>query len=135
MKKYFILILLLCATVCLNGCDEKDSAEKVKTIDYTVVPAEDIPEDLLEIIEPRKEVPFQLTFSDQSYLYIIRGYGKQNTGGYNIVINDFYQTKDGLYLDTELFGPAADETVDGRISYPYIVIKTELIDLPVTFSS
>ncbi|MDO4166013.1 MAG: protease complex subunit PrcB family protein [Eubacteriales bacterium] len=135
MKKYSLLILLLCGIVCLAGCDKKESTEKVKTVDYTVVPSEDIPEDLLEIIEPRKEVPFQLTFSDQSYLYIIKGYGKQDTGGYNIVVNDFYQTKDGLYLDTELFGPAADETVDGRISYPYIVIKTELIDLPVTFSS
>lgn len=135
MKKYLVLTLFLYGIFCLTGCSKKTENEKVKSIDFTVVTEEDIPEDLLEIIEPRKEVPFQLTFSDQSYLYIVKGYGKQDTGGYNIVVNDFYQTADGLYLDTELFGPAADETVDARISYPYIVLKTELIDLPVTFSS
>lgn len=138
MKKYIIsallLIILLCDAVCLGGCGKKKQAEKVKSIDYTVVPEEDIPEDLRDIIEPRKEVPFQLTFSDQSYLYIVKGYGEQETGGYNIVVNDFYQTEDSLYLDTELFGPSASDTIDGRISYPYIVLKIELIDLPVTFA-
>lgn len=138
MKKYIIsvllLIILLCDAVCLGGCGNEKQVEKVKAIDYTVVPEEDIPEDLHDIIEPRKEVPFQLTFSDQSYLYIVKGYGEQETGGYNIVVNDFFQTEDSLYLDTELFGPAADDTIDGRISYPYIVLKIELIDLPVTFA-
>lgn len=138
MKKYIIsallLIVLLCDAVCLGGCGKEKQKEKVKSINYTVVPEEDIPEDLLEIIEPRKEVPFQLTFSDQSYLYIVKGYGEQETGGYNIVVNDFYQTEDSLYLDTELFGPSAGSTIDGRISYPYIVLKIELIDLPVTFA-
>lgn len=138
MKKYIIsvllLIILLCDAVCLGGCGKEKQVEKVKAIDYTVVPEEDIPEDLHDIIEPRKEVPFQLTFSDQSYLYIVKGYGEQETGGYNIVVNDFFQTEDSLYLDTELFGPAADDTIDGRISYPYIVLKIELIDLPVTFA-
>lgn len=138
MKKYIIstllLIVLLCDAICLGGCGKEKKVEKAKSIDYTVVPEEDIPEDLLEIIEPRKEVPFQLTFSDQSYLYIVKGYGEQETGGYNIVVNDFYQTEDGLYLDTELFGPSTGDTIDGRISYPYIVLKIELIDLPVTFA-
>lgn len=139
MKKPLISVLLLiaflCDVVCLGGCAKEKQIEKVKSIDYTVVPEEDIPEDLLEIIEPRKEVPFQLTFSDQSYLYIVKGYGEQETGGYNIVVNDFYQAEDTLYLDTELFGPSTDETVDSRISYPYIVLKIELIDMPVTFAS
>lgn len=138
MKKRFIsgllLMALLCDIICLGGCAKEKPVEKEKSIDYTVVPEEDIPEDLHEIIEPRKEVPFQLTFSDQSYLYIVKGYGEQATGGYKIVVNDFYQTKDSLYLDTELYGPSADDTVDGRISYPYIVLKIELIDLPVTFA-
>ena len=130
-----LLMILLCDAICLGGCGKEKKLEKVKSINYTVVPEEDIPEDLHEIIEPRKEVPFQLTFSDQSYLYIVKGYGEQETGGYNIVVNDFYQAEDTLYLDTELFGPPADETVDGRISYPYIVLKIELIDMPVTFAS
>ena len=62
-----------------------------------------------------------------------RGYGKQSCGGYKITVNDFCKREDGLYFDTELFGPKSDNP-DERSSYPYIVIKTEYVDLPVSFS-
>ena len=134
MKQFFTCTLLLCSMLTLNGCQKKEApAEKVKSVDFTIVSETDIPEELLEIINERKEVPFQLTFSDQNFLYVVKGYGSQETGGYDIVVNDFYQNADSLCLDTELFCPAADEVIDSRISYPYIVLKTELIDLPVEF--
>lgn len=134
MKQFFTCTLLLCSILALNGCQKKEkTSEKLKPVDYTIVSEADIPEELSEIINERKEVPFQLTFSDQNFLYVVKGYGSQETGGYDIVVNDFYQNADNLCLDTELFGPTADEIIDSRISYPYIVLKTELIDLPVEF--
>ena len=132
MKQFFPITLLLCSILALNGCQKKEeTAENTTPVDYTIVSESDIPEELLEIINDRKEVPFQLTFSDQAFLYIVKGYGSQETGGYDIVVNGFYQKADSLCLDTELFGPSSDEIIDSRISYPYIVLKTELIDLPV----
>ena len=95
--------------------------------------AADIPEELQSLINERKKNPFSLTFTDQSYLYVVRGYGKQSCGGYKITVNDFCKREDGLYFDTELFGPKSDNP-DERSSYPYIVIKTEYVDLPVSFS-
>lgn len=134
MKQFFTCTLLFCSILALNGCQKKEKPpEKRESVDFTIVSEADIPEELLEIINERKEVPFQLTFSDQDFLYIVKGYGSQETGGYDIVVNDFYQNADSLCLDTELFGPPADEIIDSRISYPYIVLKTELIDLPVEF--
>ncbi len=134
MKQIFTFTLLFCSILALCGCQkEQNTTQKVKQVDYTVVTEADIPEELMKIIEERKDVPFQLTFSDQEFLYVVKGYGSQETGGYDIVVNDFYQNTDSLCLDTELFGPSADEVIDSRISYPYIVLKTELIDLPVEF--
>lgn len=134
MKQFFSFTLLICSILALGGCQKKEKTqENVKPMDYTIVTESDIPEELLEIINERKEVPFQLTFSDQSFLYIVKGYGAQETGGYDIVVNDFYQNDNSLCLDTELFGPGSDEVIDSRISYPYIVLKTELLDLPVEF--
>ncbi len=134
MKQIFTFTLLFCSILALCSCQKKqNTTQKVKQVDYTVVTDADIPEELMKIIEERKDVPFQLTFSDQEFLYVVKGYGSQETGGYDIVVNDFYQNTDSLCLDTELFGPSADEVIDSRISYPYIVLKTELIDLPVEF--
>ena len=62
-----------------------------------------------------------------------RGLGDVYKRQYKITVNDFCKREDGLYFDTELFGPKSDNP-DERSSYPYIVIKTEYVDLPVSFS-
>ena len=86
-----------------------------------------------KLIKERKKNPFELTFSDNSSLYIVKGYGKQPTGGYSITVNDFYQSNDDLVFDTELFGPKKDDTFSTLPSYPYIIIKTEFRENPVVF--
>ena len=132
-KKIFCIILLSIFIGISCSCAKNETPEKTAEVDFTVVTGKDIPEELQKLIEARQKQPFSLTFSDQSYLYIVRGYGKQACSGYEIIIHDFCKTQDGLYFDSELFGPQTDET-DERSSYPYIVIKTEYTDLPVIFS-
>lgn len=102
-------------------------------MDFTVVSGTDVPEELQNLILDRQENSFELTFSDQASLYIIKGYGKQKSGGYNIVVNDFYQSGDQLVFDTDLFGPKTDEKISESPSYPYIVIKTKYLENPVIF--
>lgn len=130
-----VLLMLCFFFICfvLLGCSKSDSPKKTNTLDYTVVSGSDIPEELQELIKERQENTFELTFSDGSCLYVIKGYGKQASGGYNIVIHDFYQADDELVFDTELFGPKKDEAVSSSPSYPYIVIKTEYRENPVVF--
>lgn len=125
------VIILTCIMLC--GCSEENPPDKIADADFTVITGSDIPEELQSLINERKKNPFSLTFTDQSYLYVVRGYGKQSCSGYKITVNDFCKREDGLYFDTELFGPKSDNP-DERSSYPYIVIKTEYVDLPVSFS-
>jgi hypothetical protein len=74
-----------------------------------------------------------MTYSDGEYLYIARGYGEQETGGYSITVQELYLTEDAVVFSGALYGPQNGEQVTQSKSYPYIVIKLELLELPVTF--
>ena len=118
----------------LGGCkSEKTSLEKVRDLDCTVVPEPDIPAELATTIADRVINPFQVSYIDGEYLYLVVGYGEQTTGGYSITVEDLYITSNAIYLDTNLIGPSKDEQVTEVKSYPYIVVKTENIDLPVVY--
>lgn len=133
--------MLLGAAVILGvfgmmGCtgEKKDSLEKVKDLDFTVITEENAPEELLTIVEEKKEGGFKLTFQDNGFLYICRGYGKQETGGFCIKVDALYETENAIYLDTTLEGPVPGEEEKRKSpSYPYVIIKTELVDKPVVF--
>ena len=129
----FCILASLCSYLCLSGCSYKDAPEKTNDLEFTVVSGTDIPEELQNLIAERQENAFELTFSDNSCLYVIKGYGKQASGGYSIVVHDFYQSDEELIFDTELFGPKKDEPVSDSPSYPYIVIKTKYRENPVVF--
>ncbi len=50
-------------------------------LDFTVVPAEDVPDELKTILEANKESEMMISYRNlRDYLYIIRGYGKQYRG-------------------------------------------------------
>ena len=132
-RKICCLLILSLACSCLSGCQKSQKPAKEASLDFTVVTDSEIPEELQTLIDERKEKPFTLTFSDQAYLYVVKGYGKQNCSGYQITIHDFYKSPEGIYFNSELFGPKEDNP-DARESYPYIVIKTEYTDLPMIFA-
>lgn len=129
-------VVLVLGMLLSAGCREKqDSLEKIKDLEYTVTAQENIPEELLEVIEEKKTEGFKLTYQDGGFLYICIGYGEQECGGYSIAVNELYETENAVYLDTTLLGPKPGETDDKRVSpsYPYVVVKTEQVDKPVVF--
>ena len=133
--KQFIFILV-CFALCFatSACTvEKLKTEKLQDLDYTVLAMEEVPEEFLTEIEEREKKPFKLTYEDQGYLYIAEGYGKQATSGYSIEVADVYETENAIYVQTNLIGPAEDENVVMRPTYPFIVMKTENIDKNVVF--
>lgn len=134
MKK-IILAILCVGLLCLSaGCaTEELSTEKLRDIEFTVVPKKDIPEELEEMIDEKDEAPFKLTYSDDGNLYIAVGYGKQPTSGYSIEVKELYETENAIYIHTNLIGPSKDEKVLERPTYPYIVVKLEFIDKNVVF--
>lgn len=136
MKRYypFIVFFLILLAVFLTGCrGKKASMDKIKDLEFTVVENKEIPEELLSIIEEKKSSEFKMTYRSEGSLYICRGYGQQQTGGYSIAVNELYLTENAIYLNTSLIGPSREENSSNAPSYPYIVIKVEFIDKSVVF--
>ncbi len=131
MKK---ICLLLAAVLLLAGCSiSKVENIRVKDLDYTVVNEEDIPQELAEKMEERKEQPYQFSLESEGYRYVAPGYGDQETGGYCVVVSDLYLGEGAIYIQTDLKGPrTAAEELPGT-SYPHIVLKLEGRSEPVIF--
>ena len=123
---------LMTVLLGLTGCIGKEG-EKVRELDSLIISEEALPSQLKELIDERKEKEFQFTFSDQKNLYICIGYGKQETGGYSIVLNDLYLTDSEVIVDTTLLGPDQDAQAKKTATYPFIVIRTELVEQPVVY--
>lgn len=118
----------------LTGCSvETQNEEKVRDLEFTVVGEADLPEELAKLVAEKKAAPFKLTYSNDQGLYIAVGYGEQPSGGYSIEVDDLYLTDNAIVIDTELEGPEKGETIGAEKSYPYIVVRTELLENPVIF--
>jgi hypothetical protein len=113
------------AALLFGGCALQLGKEKQQDLEFTVVGTEELPEALQEQIEQKKEEEFTMTYSDNEYLYIARGYGMQETGGYSIAVQDCYLGENAICVGTTLSGPAVGEAVEKSPSYPFIVLKLE----------
>ncbi len=131
---FFGLAMWVLVVRTLSGCNlNKDNGDKVRDLEFTVVADADIPQELKQIIAEKQQSPFKLTYSDDKNLYIVVGHGKQASGGYSIAVNDLYLTDNSIVLNTELIGPEKGEVTGTEASYPFIVIRTEMSELPVVF--
>ena len=130
IKTVFVLLFLLCL---LSGCSiEKVRAQNGLKPEYTVMKETDFPDKVKELIAENKESEFQLTYQDGSWLYLIKGYGKQKTGGYSIQIEDLSLWENAIHLQTVLLGPEEEDLKDDP-SYPYLVVRMKYREEPVIF--
>ena len=132
---YLLFILsLMMIIITTAGCKMvKVENVRVEELDYTVVTDRDIPEILKNLIQEQKTEPFELTYEFEGYLYVAKGYGKQESGGYSIRVNDLYLGKNAIYVEMDLVGPETMEEMAAGASYPYIVLKLEGRTEPVLF--
>ena len=84
-------------------------------------------------MKKKKEGDFRFTYSDNEYLYVARGYGIQETGGYSISVEDCYLSDTAICVKTRLQGSENGEEVTKAPSYPFIVLKLELREEEVLF--
>ena len=141
MRKSLVSLLLLMIMVIgtgalamsVSGCSKAESEEKLTPADFTVVCYDDIPKDFLREIEEKKETDFKLTCISDGWLYIARGYGKQNNGGYSIAVKEVSVSDNAVYFDSELIGPKQGEAANKLATYPYVVVKIEDAGRSVVF--
>ena len=102
-------------------------------MDFTVVKPEEIPDELKKVMEEHKEEEIQIVFEDKGSLYAVRGYGKQETGGYSISVDECLEGESKISIATTLIGPSQTEGLSKDPSFPVIVLKMESRDKEVEF--
>lgn len=134
-KTIAMLLLIIITVFGLLGCKRDDSEiKKLRDLEFTVVEDADLPGELKEIIDKKKDKLFRLHYSNKDFLYIVVGYGKQNSGGYSIAVEELFLTDNAIYIDTNLIGPSQDDLVTQGVTYPYIVVKLEYMDKKIVFN-
>lgn len=133
MKKIISLLCLAVLFLTLGGCRMIRIEEGDKTpLTYTVLDDSQIPEELKELIEEKKESEFQIAYQRWNELFLAKGYGRQMSGGYSIQAESLQASSNAIFFETKLIGPT-EKVQGGEPSYPYIVIETEYRDCPVQF--
>lgn len=133
MKKTVSLLFFMTVLLTLGGCRLVRIEEEKKTpIPYTVVEPGELPEEAASLVEEKKAAEFQMTYQSGDELYLIRGYGKQMSGGYSIQVKDLSVTSTAVFFETKLKGPSQEEQ-SGEPSYPYIAVKMKYREEPVQF--
>ncbi len=135
-KKVLLAVVFLAAFVVsfLTGCGQKtEEPEKVRDLDFTVVQENELPEQLRKLVGEKKSNLFKLTYAGSDALYIVQGYGAQPTGGYSVTVKELWLADNAIYFCSELLGPKEGENAAQSMSYPYVAVKTETLDLPVVF--
>ena len=134
MKKICLLVIVSIMAAMLSACGgETEKEENRNNLEFTVVSEDRLPDELKEILDQKKESAFKLTYADEGYLYICVGYGKQESGGYSVTVNELYETDNAIYVNPNLLGPKAGSSPGTSPSYPYIVLKIEFRDKTVVF--
>ena len=134
MRRRYVLILgSVFLLLCMTGCALQKKEKKLRDVEYTVVGAEDVPQELQEEINKIKDEEFQLTYDDGAYLYMAKGYGTRESSGHNISVQQVYLTEHTIVFETQITGPAEGTDAANKETTPYIVIKTERLDGQVIF--
>ena len=128
MKKRRWTAAAVAVMLLFTGCSFGTLKEqKTGEIEYEIVKKEEIPEKLKEEIAEAEKSEMWISYADtgkeETYLYVVRGYGTQQTTGYSIEVNACYETVDTVVIRTTLLGPEKKEKIHKKKTYPYIVIK------------
>lgn len=134
MRRVIAAMLSVCLLAVCQGCSvKKTNTEKVRDVEITILEEEKIPGELAKQIEETKTKEFKLTYADKDALYIAVGYGEQKTSGYSIEVKECYETKNAVYIHTNLIGPSKEEKIVEAKTFPYVAVKMEFIDKHVVF--
>lgn len=134
MLTVFIIIILVVVVIkvvpkFLSGNDE---------VAFVVVEGEDIPEKIQQIMPRYRMLERALAVKIDDSVYVVVTRGEKLTAGYTVGIEGMKLTKENdetrLVVYAVFGDPKPDELVAQVITYPYVVAKTNLKELPQKIS-
>ena len=92
------VILMLLASCRITDVSEGERKE----LSYAIVKPGDFPPEIDQILRRKKESAFQMAYESGDDLYILRGYGKQKSGGFSIQIEEVSKSENAVFVRTKL---------------------------------
>lgn len=134
MKKYQIITLAIIVLIgalflpkMLKGSDNQ--------VKFKVVNEEDVPEQITEMLPKYLMEERALTCKYKDEIYVIVTRGEKNSKGYEVDIEEITKekyTKEiyDLVVYAKFIDPDPNEVVEQEYDYPFIVVKTNLKNMP-----
>jgi hypothetical protein len=134
-KLFIIVILVILIGALLVKYVPKFISGGEKEVSYVVLEKNQVPDKIQEILPRYKMLERALAAKVEDQIYVIVTRGEKLTGGYSVDIERMQLAKENeeskLVVYAVFKDPKPDELVTQAITYPYIVAKTDLKDLPV----
>lgn len=105
-----------------------------KQVDFVVLEENEIPDKIVQILPRYKMLERALAAKVEDQVYVIVTRGEKLTGGYSVNIDKIVLEKEEdetkLVVYAVFTDPKPEELVPQVPSYPYIVVKTNMTELP-----
>ncbi len=133
-KLFIAMILIIVITVGLVKFIPKLIFKNDKEVGYMVLDKEQIPEKIHEILPKYKMLERALAIKAEDQIYVIVTRGQKLTAGYNVDIEKLELVKEEeetrLVVHAIFKDPKPDDIVTQSMTHPYVIVKTELKELP-----
>ena len=133
MKKYIGIVVLVVLVIALIYFF-RFAKGRPKTVDFTLVEEDNIPAQISEILPNyrMKEKALVCKVNDEIYVVVTRG--EKGTAGYGVdikkILLENIDNEQTVRVIAEFIDPKPGDVLAQVLTYPYIVVKTDLKELP-----
>ncbi len=133
-KSFIAIIIIIFILATVIKCAPNFLSRGDKKVGYEVLEARQIPDKIQEILPRYKMLERALAAKVDEDIYVIVTRGEKLSGGYDIEIEKIQVLKENreekIIVHALFKDPKDDDLVTQAITYPYIVARTSLKDLP-----
>ena len=94
----FLLVVALELLIFCGGCTRFDTSDSGEPLLYDICDSTMLPDELVTIIDKKKEKPFNLVYSNSTYTYIVMAAGRQERDDVGVVIDEMYKDENAIYV-------------------------------------
>jgi hypothetical protein len=134
-KRACILVLVMLAVFCVQGCEYFEKSENGDVLSYDICDETMLPEELSVLIDRKKEKAFNLVYSNSTYTYIVVGAGMMERDDVIMEVDEMYKDDNAVYVRAlpRQSATPTDGVIGDGVSFPYIAIRIQREELPVVF--
>jgi ribosomal protein L35AE/L33A len=133
MRRYGLVLLLLLFVFAISACSRMP---EVVDVAYRKITVFEAPQQIRDMLENTKEQESASVYVVDRVVYILITRGEKMTGGYGVNVVDIDkhilgEDRFGITVRVEYTDPKPGQPVTQAITYPFVIVKTELIDIPM----